>query len=78
MPANEQTIARTLRENGYATGHTGKWHMAASHDGFPGALDQGFDFTTGGRGVTQGMGDRLQNFATDQPGDPYRLGPLTR
>ena len=73
MPANEQTIARTLRENGYATGHTGKWHMAASHDGFPGALDQGFDFTTGGRGVTQGMGDRLQNFATDQPGDPYRL-----
>ena len=73
MPANEQTIARTLRENGYATGHTGKWHMSASHDGFPGALDQGFDFTSGGRGITQGMGDRLQNFATDQPGDPYRL-----
>jgi arylsulfatase A-like enzyme len=73
MPANEQTIARTLRENGYKTGHTGKWHMSASHDGFPGALDQGFDFTSGGRGITQGMGDRLQNFATDKPGDPYRL-----
>ena len=72
MPANEQTMARTLRENGYKTGHAGKWHMGA------GPLDQGFDFTTyvGGpssRGVTKGRKDRLQDFATDQPGDPYQL-----
>ena len=77
MPANEQTIARTLRENGYATGHAGKWHMAQGHFSFPGPLDQGFDFTThqggGARGVQQGMKNRLENFATDKPDDPYRL-----
>jgi arylsulfatase A-like enzyme len=77
MPANEQTIARVLRENGYATGHTGKWHMASSHFGFPGPLDQGFDFTShegaGARGIQQGMSNRLQGFATDAPSDPYRL-----
>ena len=76
MPANEQTIARTLRENGYKTGHAGKWHMSYGHHAFPGPLDQGFDFTThegaGARGIQTGM-NRLQGFATDQPGDPYRL-----
>ena len=76
MPANEQTVARTLRENGYATGHAGKWHMASSHYGFPSPLDQGFDFTSqkeAGRGIQQGMKNRLEGFATDNPGDPYRL-----
>jgi arylsulfatase A-like enzyme len=76
MPANEQTIARTLRENGYTTGHAGKWHMSHGHFAFPGPLDQGFDFTThegaGARGIQRGM-NRLQEFATDKPGDPYRL-----
>ena len=77
MPANEQTIARTLRENGYATGHAGKWHMSHGHFAFPGPLDQGFDFTThqgsNARGVQKGMKNRLEGFATDKPGDPYRL-----
>jgi arylsulfatase A-like enzyme len=77
MPANEQTIARTLREKGYATGHSGKWHMAFSHYGFPGPLDQGFDFTSlkgaDARGIQRGMPNRLKEFATDKPGDPYRL-----
>ena len=77
MPANEQTIARTLRENGYTTGHAGKWHMSAGHFSFPGPLDQGFDFTThqgpGARGIQRGIKNRLQEFATDQPGDPFRL-----
>ena len=77
MPANEQTIARTLRENGYATGHAGKWHMSHGHFSFPGPLDQGFNFTTHegpkARGITRGMGDRLKDFATDKPGDPFRL-----
>jgi arylsulfatase A-like enzyme len=67
MPANEQTIAKTLRENGYKTGHAGKWHMGA------GPLGQGFDFSIDSRGVTKGRKNRLQDFATDQPGDPYRL-----
>ena len=77
MPANEQTIAKTLRENGYVTGHAGKWHMAHGHFSYPGPLDQGFDFTThqggGARGVQQGMKNRLEGFATDKAGDPYRL-----
>lgn len=77
MPANEQTIARVLRENGYATGHAGKWHMSKGHVAFPTPLDQGFDFTThqgsDARGVQQGMKNRLAEFATDKPGDPFRL-----
>jgi len=76
MPANEQTIARTLRENGYKTGHAGKWHMAHGHYSFPRPLDQGFDFTThqgsGARGIQSGM-NRLKDFATDKPSDPFRL-----
>ncbi len=77
MPVNEQTIARTLRENGYVTGHAGKWHMSHGHFSFPGPLDQGFDFTThegtDARGVQRGMQNRLEGFATDKAGDPYRL-----
>lgn len=77
MPANEQTIARILRENGYATGHAGKWHMSKGHVAFPTPLDQGFDFTThqgtNARGVQKGMQNRLAEFATDKPDDPYRL-----
>ena len=46
MPANELTLAKILRQNGYATGHTGKWHMAKEHFSFPAPMDQGFDFTT--------------------------------
>ncbi|MFZ9932343.1 MAG: sulfatase [Chthoniobacterales bacterium] len=78
MPAEELTLAKLLRQNGYATGHAGKWHMAADHFAFPGPTDQGFDFTTHRsgydvRGVQTGMKNRLQGFATSDPGDPYRL-----
>jgi len=78
MPENELTLAKILRQHGYATGHAGKWHMAKDHYAFPGPLDQGFDFTShrngfDARGVQTGMKNRLAGFATDQPGDPYRL-----
>ena len=77
MPANEMTIARALKQNGYTTGHAGKWHMSHGHTAFPTPLDQGFDFTThhGGdlRGVQRGMSNRLEGFATTDPQDPYRL-----
>lgn len=78
MPENELTLAKVLRQHGYATGHTGKWHMAKDHFSFPGPLDQGFEFTShrsgsDARGVQSGMKNRLEGFATDQPGDPYRL-----
>lgn len=78
MPENELTLAKILRQHGYATGHTGKWHMAKDHYAFPGPLDQGFEFTShrsgfDARGVQSVMNNRLEGFATDQPGDPYRL-----
>lgn len=78
MPENELTLAKVLRQHGYATGHTGKWHMAKDHFSFPGPLDQGFDFASHRsgfdvRGVQSGMKNRLKDFATDQPKDPYRL-----
>ena len=78
MPADELTLAKILRQNGYATGHTGKWHMAKDHFSFPDPLVQGFDFTThragsDTRGVQNGMQNRLEGFATSDPGDPYQL-----
>ncbi|QOR71431.1 sulfatase [Ruania alkalisoli] len=45
LPANEVTLARTLREAGYATWHVGKWHLGPRHS-WP---DQhGFDVNVGG------------------------------
>ena len=78
MPADELTLAKILRQNGYATGHTGKWHMAKDHFSFPDPLVQGFDFTThragsDTRGVQNVMQNRLEEFTTSDPGDPYQL-----
>ena len=74
MPENEQTIARTLQQNGYVTGHSGKWHVAVDHDSYPQPVDQGFDYSENSRGVTTSTSpDRLSGFATSNPDDPYRL-----
>jgi uncharacterized sulfatase len=74
MPANEMTIARVLQENGYVTGHSGKWHMAIDHKAFPQPEDQGFDWTRSSRGARSGMSpNRLINFATHQSEDPFKL-----
>ncbi len=43
MPANELTLAKVMQQNGYVTGHSGKWHMAINHNAFPQPEDQGFD-----------------------------------
>ncbi|MDW5289686.1 sulfatase [Formosa sp. PL04] len=74
MPENEMTLARAMQDNGYTTGHVGKWHMAINHKAFPQPEDQGFDFTRSDRGVTDGQKpNRLSDFATNKASDPYRL-----
>ncbi|MDF7808622.1 sulfatase [Pontiellaceae bacterium B12219] len=74
MPENEQTLALTLKQNGYVTGHCGKWHMAINHNAFPQPKDQGFDWSQHNLGITQRMRpNRLTGFSTDKPDDPYQL-----
>lgn len=73
MPADELTIAKILGQNGYTTGHSGKWHIAIDHHAFPQPEDVGFHFTQAVRGARSGMKDRLTGFATDASNDPYRL-----
>ncbi len=73
MPADELTLPKVLRQHGYVTGHSGKWHMAIEHQAFPQPEDQGFDYTRSDRGSRSRMKDRLRGFATDDPDDPYRL-----
>tara|TARA_B110000003_G_scaffold272879_1_gene309589 strand:+ start:977 stop:2848 length:1872 start_codon:yes stop_codon:yes gene_type:complete len=73
MPANEMTIARVLRENGYVTGHSGKWHMAIDHKAFPQPEDQGFDWTRSSRGARSSMKSRVNGFATTRAKDLFRL-----
>jgi uncharacterized sulfatase len=74
MPVETYTLAEALRDNGYTTGHCGKWHMAIDHNAYPQPEDQGFDWTRHNLGTTARMKPhRLTGFATDQDTDPYRL-----
>ncbi|MGJ8694690.1 MAG: sulfatase-like hydrolase/transferase [Verrucomicrobiaceae bacterium] len=73
IPADEFTITRALKKNGYTTGHSGKWHMAIDHHAFPQPKDMGFDYSEASRGARTGMKDRLAEFATTAEDDPYRL-----
>lgn len=74
MPANEMTLAKVLKNNGYVTGHNGKWHMAIDHNAFPQPKDQGFDWSMAERGARGGMRpDRISGFASDKEGDDFRL-----
>ena len=73
MPADELTIAKLLGENGYVTGHSGKWHIAIDHKAFPQPKDVGFDYTKSSRGSRRRMEDRLSGFATTDADDPFRL-----
>lgn len=45
IPPSEITIARALKQAGYATAHIGKWHLGIHQGSRP--LDQGFDFSYG-------------------------------
>ncbi|MEP2776154.1 MAG: sulfatase [Luteolibacter sp.] len=73
MPEDELTIAKILGQNGYVTGHSGKWHIAIDHNAFPQPEDVGFQYTRSSRGSRGGMKDRLKDFATTDPSDPFRL-----
>ena len=74
MPEGELTLARVLQQNGYATGHCGKWHMAINHNAYPQPEDQGFDWTRHNLGATRRMTPhRLTGFATSEAGDPFKL-----
>jgi arylsulfatase A-like enzyme len=74
MQLSEVTIAEALKANGYVSGHSGKWHMAISHNAFPQPTDQGFDFSRHELGVNRRMSPhRLTGFATSAADDPYQL-----
>lgn len=73
MPADELTLPKYLKQHGYVTGHSGKWHMAIDHNAFPQPEDQGFDFTRSDRGSRSRMANRLEGFATSNADDPFRL-----
>lgn len=68
------TIAEALKENGYKTGHTGKWHVG--HLKIQSPKNQGFDFSNESRGAHQGpkgKNNRVNFFATHDKNDKYRL-----
>ena len=66
------TIPEALKENGYVSGHVGKWHMAIDHNAFPQPEDQGFDFSRHHLGESAAMKPhRLTGFATTDKNDPY-------
>jgi len=45
MPADQYTLAELFKDNGYHTGHIGKWHLGMSEETGPNA--QGFDYSFG-------------------------------
>lgn len=74
MPTQRFTLAEALKQEGYATGHSGKWHISKNHYDYPNPFDHGFDFSCHQRGVQVPMKpDRLTGFATRAEDDPYRL-----
>ncbi|MDA0194574.1 MAG: sulfatase-like hydrolase/transferase [Bacteroidetes bacterium] len=48
MSTDQVTIAEVFKENGYRTGHIGKWHLGYSKETMP--LGQGFDYSFGHMG----------------------------
>jgi len=48
LPAEQITIAEKLKDNGYVTGHIGKWHLGYTEETMPNA--QGFDYSFGHMG----------------------------
>ena len=74
IPADQFTLAKALQQEGYATGHAGKWHMAIQHNAYPDAKDQGFAWSRSSRGARSSMKpNRVSNFATLDKKDPFRL-----
>ncbi|MGJ8656609.1 MAG: sulfatase [Akkermansiaceae bacterium] len=73
MPEDTFTLAKAMKQNGYVTGHSGKWHIAINHGAFPQPKHVGFDWSRGSRGAHSKMKDRLTGFATDAEDDHFRL-----
>ena len=74
MPADELTVAKVLQQNGYKTGHSGKWHIAINHGAFPQPEDVGFDYTKSSRGKTKPASpNRLGGFSTTDSSDPFPI-----
>lgn len=48
LPSEQLTIAEKLKENGYVTGHVGKWHLGYTDETMPNG--QGFDYSFGHMG----------------------------
>jgi len=69
-PVGDYTIASAMKDHGYTTGHVGKWHISYSA---PKANDLGFDVSFGSRISKAQMKNRLTDFATTAPSDPYKL-----
>ena len=45
LPSEQYTLAELFKDNGYSTGHIGKWHLGMSEASSPNA--QGFDYSFG-------------------------------
>ncbi|WDE97611.1 sulfatase [Lentisphaera profundi] len=74
MPLSTFSLAEALKAEGYTTGHSGKWHISKNHYAYPQPFHHGFDYSVHERGVQNNMTpDRLTEFATNDPKDPYRL-----
>ena len=52
------TLADAMHQNGYRTGHVGKWHVGLTAESY------GFDFVNQTRGIHRNVEDRTKDFAT--------------
>ena len=68
-------LARSLQQNGYATGHFGKWHMGGQRDvdDAPDITDYGFDVSLTN---FEGMGPKLLPLTLKPGQDPAKPGRI--
>lgn len=68
LDQNEVTIAELLRENGYTTMISGKWHLGSTPEYFP--ENQGFDVNKGGYGAGSPVRNKTANGYFSPYGNP--------